>query len=96
MKEENGNPPKDLGFVDRLVARWIWGAAAMVELHRIEQDSPSVVRTYQCRNKKNQSFIILKVKNHSPYREEICGFTHESVFDSLSNWCEPADAGQPM
>lgn len=94
MKEKNEKLPVDLSFLEKLVAKWFWGATVIEKVNEIREDSPSIVRTYLCRNKKKEKFIILTVKNHSPYREETCGFTLESSLNSLTQWCEPVASGQ--
>jgi len=74
-----------LSFMDRLSAKYLWGAKKIRRIERIlGETSKSYAIFYRAVDRKGEGFIFLKTRNESPYYEQSCAFTDESVESCLN------------
>ena len=75
-----------LSFLDRLSAKYLWGAKKIRHVGRFVGETPkSYAIFYLAISRDGQEFVFLKTRNDSPYYEQSCGFTLESVILCLGS-----------
>jgi hypothetical protein len=97
IEENKTGTPNDLDRVDQFFTRWIMGALEIKKIHDFEDISTTHIKTYLCKNKKQQEFIILKVKTEKPaYTVVTCPFDISSVYQALKKNVNQSEQDNPI